>query len=291
MRKKERRAQFVKQFEELFRCPICQQRMQVIELRSLVCEQNHSFDFAKQGYVNLLTKPPKTKYDRELFEARNTLMDEGKFFAPVLEMIAEKIVQYSVPTREQIMILDAGCGEGSHLHRLCHDYLQTKKKVVGAGIDIAKEGVFVAAKNYDDLIWCVADLVNAPFQDEQFAVILNILSPSNYEEFHRLLKQNGLLLKVVPTGDYLKEIRQALFDEPEKQTYSNEAIVAHFQNNFHLFERQTVHYKTHLHGDYLQALVRMTPLSWSVSQERMNQLFQEQAMEITVSLEILVGRK
>ena len=291
MRKKDRRALFAQQYEHLFRCPICKERMRVIELRSLVCNQSHTFDFTKQGYVNLLTKPSKTKYDRELFEARNILMDEATFFHPVLDMMTEKIIEFVKPLQEEIMILDAGCGEGSHLHSLCHKYLHKKVDVVGTGIDIAKEGILVAAKYYDDLIFCVADLADTPFFDEQFHVILNILSPSNYEEFHRLLKKDGILLKVVPTGEYLQEIRQALFVDPNKQTYSNEAIVEHFQNNFQLIDRKIIHYKKYIEGKYLQALVEMTPLTWSVSQEKLARVLQKEGMEVTVSLEILIGRK
>lgn len=291
VRKKERQALYVQQYENLFHCPICQERMHVVELRSLVCTQNHTFDFAKQGYLNFLTKPPKTKYDRELFEARHILMDSGQFFAPVLGKIAEIISENCTQLQEELIILDAGCGEGTHLYTLCQEYLPKEKKVVGAGIDIAKEGILVAAKYFDHFIWCVADLANSPFRDQTFHVILNILSPANYEEFHRLLKQKGLLVKVVPTGDYLKEIRQILFTAPEKQTYSNEAVVEHFQESFQLIDRKRVEYTTDLQGEYLNALVQMTPLTWSVSQERIKRILQEKELIVTVSLEILIGRK
>ena len=159
------------------------------------------------------------------------------------------------------------------------------------GIDIAKEGILVGAKHYYDLIFCVADLTEPPFCDEQFHVILNILSPSNYEAFRRLLKKDGFLLKVVPIVAYLQEIRQALFVDPMKKTYSNEAIVEHFQNNFQLIDRKIIHHKTCLKGKYLQALVAMTPLSWSVSPERIKRILQEKELKVTVSLEFLIGRK
>lgn len=97
---------------------------------------------------------------------------------------------------------------------------------------------------------CVTDLAEPPFCDEQFQVILNILSPSNYEAFRRLLKKDGFLLKVVPIVAYLQEIRQPLFVAPMKKTYSNEAIVEHFQNNFQLIDRKIIHHKTCLKGKY-----------------------------------------
>lgn len=290
LRKKTRRALFAKRYEEIFRCPLCDAGMSVVDLKQLVCQNNHSFDFAKQGYVNLLTRPAKSKYDKALFEARQQLMKEGSFFAPVLQAIKEKIEEFVTFQNDELLLLDSGCGEGTHLHTLCHEYLKTNGNVVGVGIDIAKEGIFVAAKNYDDVIWCVADLANTPFQDGQFNVIVNILSPSNYQEFHRLLKKDGILIKVVPTGDYLREVREALFDSPDKQTYSNESIVKHFKENFQLIAHEEVHYTVGLSGEHLRALVEMTPLSWSVKKEKIDEFLRKEAMEITVSLEIIVGR-
>ena len=51
----------------------------------------------------------------------------------------------------------------------------------------------------------------------EFDVILNILSPANYAEFTRLLKPDGLFVKVVPENDYLKELRNVFYDETERQ--------------------------------------------------------------------------
>lgn len=52
-------------------------------------------------------------------------------------------------------------------------------------------------------------------------MIRNILSPSNYAEFNRLLNSAGLVVKIISQSDYLKELREIVFDEPEKQVYSN----------------------------------------------------------------------
>ena len=70
--------------------------------------------------------------------------------------------------------------------------LFTKSGVSGTkiGFDISKDAIQLAASHYfDDAFWCVADLAHSPFAGEQFDAILNILSPSHYEEFGRLLKK------------------------------------------------------------------------------------------------------
>src|SRR5699024_3822979 len=182
--KKEKSARYVRQFESIFACPICQSPMKVSELKSLICSNDHAFDFTRQGYVNLLTHPPKTKYSKDLFEARKTIIANDGLFDTLTEKIAEFLKQTNALTK-----LETGCGDGSHLVNICDQIRSDEMKpVTGTGIDIAKEGIFTDAKNYPGMIWTVADLANTPFQDNQFDVILNILSPSNYTEFNRLLK-------------------------------------------------------------------------------------------------------
>ncbi|MBA5735303.1 rRNA (guanine-N1)-methyltransferase, partial [Escherichia coli] len=73
--------------------------------------------------------------------------------------------------------------------------------------------------------WTVADLANCPNQAETADVILNILSPSNYVEFKRLLKKDGFLLKVVPEANYLRELREFIYVD-EKSSYSNESVTS-----------------------------------------------------------------
>ncbi|WHT49041.1 methyltransferase domain-containing protein [Sporosarcina thermotolerans] len=106
------------------------------------------------------------------------------------------------------VLLDAGCGEGSHL---CAIHSQLQIESVGIGIDLAKEGISAASKAYPGIIWSVADLAAMPFQDFQIDVILNVLSPANYAEFNRILKRGGIVVKVVPESGYLQELREAFY--------------------------------------------------------------------------------
>src|SRR5699024_12533909 len=91
--KKEQSARYVRQFESIFACPICHSPMKVSELKSLICSNNHAFDFTKQGYVNLLTHPSKTKYSKDLFEARRTIIEDAALLDLLEDMISEYINQ------------------------------------------------------------------------------------------------------------------------------------------------------------------------------------------------------
>ncbi len=85
--------------------------------------------------------------------------------------------------------------------------MRSGSPVLGVGLDLAKAGIVSATKQEREAIWCVADLAAAPFRNRSFDAILNILSPSNYAEFERLLSDDGIVLKVIPKSGYLKELR------------------------------------------------------------------------------------
>lgn len=260
--------------------------MEVIELKSLICQNNHTFDFTKQGYLNLTTHQIKTKYNKELFEARRKLMAEIGFFNPLIDAIV-KFINCNL-SNNKMMILDTGCGEGSHLSNICE---AVTGAAIGVGIDIAKEGIITAAKNHMEKIWVVGDLANPPFKDQQFDVILNILSPSNYTEFSRLLKDDGMIIKIVPQSQYLQELRQAFYHETEKQTYSNSDTVERFNEKFQLLDSSRLTYSVKLDLIALEALIRMTPLTWDSTDAQIQAFLAKNITDITVDLEILIGKK
>jgi 23S rRNA (guanine745-N1)-methyltransferase len=274
---------------ELFKCPLCGSNMEVKQLTSLVCRNNHSFDFAKQGYVNLLTHHVKTKYDKELFESRRKLMDKDHFYQPVIQSIVELILK--TINVSALTILDTGCGDGAHLSNISNDLTAKDYSITGVGIDIAKEGVLVAARHNPENMWCVADLANTPFMDKKFDVILNLLSPSNYGEFHRLLMDDGILIKAVPQKDYLKEIREAFYGDTDKKHYSNDDIVDHFKDHFQLIDKIEVKYTVTLNNTSLESVVEMTPLSWGMTPEQIQSFINKGSENITVHLDILIGKK
>lgn len=285
-------AKYVSNYTSIFTCPICDAPMNVVEFQRMVCTSKHSFDFAKQGYINLLTQPVNSKYRKDLFEARRNLIVNTNFFEALCKSMANKIDDYLHTEEKSIYILDSGCGEGSHLANISEKvHSHIKRNIVGVGIDIAKEGMMVAAKNYNNKIWTVADLAHTPFANETFHVILNILSPSNYEEFKRLLKPNGIVLKVVPQSGYLKELREYLFDEPIKQKYTNEKTVSRFKEQFSILDYSRITYKVKLSKEFLPSFVEMTPLTWTTSKEDLTSILQKEFMEITVDFDLLIGEK
>lgn len=239
-----------------------------------------------------MLKPVKSRYDKQLFVSRNVIC-RSSFFSPVIEYISDLIIRQIVNTgSSKIKIIDAGCGEGSHLNQII-DNLQNKTGAdfLGVGIDIAKEGIQIASRDYPGNIWCVADLAKMPLMDRQFNVVLNILSPSNYAEFYRIIAGEGILIKVVPGSKYLKELRSLFYDKTEQQTYSNEKVIKLFSHNFNILGMENIEYKTLLNQESLGHLINMTPLSWNVAGDKIQKALKLGINDITVDVTILLGKK
>ena len=271
-----KRALSIQQFQfnsRLFACPICKQEIEISNEGKMSCLSNHTFDVAKQGYVYMLNRPVQSMYGKELFDSRHTVIQAG-IYDRLQAAIAWEI------NVEQPVILDTGCGEGSHLHRIC----QQLDRPVGVGIDISKEGIIAAAKYNPEQLWCVGDLANSPFNEQSFDAILNILSPANYDEFKRLLKRGGKVIKVVPQENYLKELRKQAFADSEKESYTNAQTVERFKASFAHTEVKRITYTVPLEAHLVQNLLEMTPMGWHIDDKEGIQL-----QEITIDLDLLIG--
>ncbi|MCM3636043.1 methyltransferase domain-containing protein [Paenibacillus camelliae] len=280
-------------YEDIFQCPICRNAMTLVNQKSFICSNNHCFDLNKKGYVNLLTHSLKTKYDKAMFEARKAISAKG-FFEPLLDRICVMMASEQLLTDSQspIKILDAGCGEGSHLTYTLQKLIEkADREVFGVGIDIAKEGITIASRGVSDTVWCVGDLAKSPFSDKSFHFILNILSPANYSEFHRMLDDEGMVVKVIPERKYLQELRAILYKQSDRSIYSNEHTIEHFKRNFNLVDFQHVQYRVTMEHEDIEKLVHMTPLSWGAPAELVQQALAKNKLEITFDFSIMLGRK
>lgn len=275
-------------------CPVCAGSLG-LQGNSLICGKGHCFDVAKQGYVNFLLQAPKEKYDKRLFQSRAHISQAGAFQGITDRLSAIMLRSVKAGQRYTAKLLDAGCGEGSHLcavERKLVEATGSRLSLVAAGIDIAKEGIKMAAKRSPEVMWGVADLAKCPFADDSFDFILNILSPANYTEFQRMLKPHGLVIKVLPGKEYLQEIRQALYRNTDRRVYSNDRTIELFQRHFRLEGIERIKYEMTMDGEQFMHLLRMTPLAWQASREKMQQIVKaSEGRAITFDFDILTGKK
>ena len=263
-----------------FACPICQENLTLLETNFKCCNR-HSFDLAKFGYVNLAPqiKQP-ANYDKENFQNRQQILEAG-FYQAILDAVSDLLAS----SKTTITILDIGCGEGFYSRKLQESH---SEKTFYA-FDISKDSVQIAAKSEPNwaVNWFVGDLARLPIKDANMDILLDIFSPANYGEFRRVLSKDGILIKVIPTENHLKEIRQRVQDQLTNKEYSNQDIKEHFQEHFTILSSQTASLTKTITAEQLQALLSMTPLLFHVDQSKIDW---SQLTEITIEAEILVGK-
>ena len=263
-----------------FACPICQENLTLVET-SLKCDNRHSFDLAKFGYVNLAPQIKQSaNYDKENFQNRQQILEAGLYQA-ILEGISDILA--TNPSAKTI--LDIGCGEGFYSRKL----QEAHPDKTFYAFDISKDSVQIAAKSEPNwaVNWFVGDLARLPIKDTSMDILLDIFSPANYGEFRRVLSKNGILIKVIPTENHLKEIRQLAQDQLTKKDYSNQDIKEHFQEHFSIQSSQIASLTKPITAEQRQALLSMTPLLFHVDQSKIDW---SQLTEITIEAEILVGK-
>lgn len=263
-----------------FACPICQENLTLVE-SSLKCNNRHSFDLAKFGYVNLAPQIKQSaNYDKENFQNRQQILESG-FYHAILEAVSDLLANSETSTT----VLDIGCGEGFYSRKLQERH---PDKTFYA-FDISKDSVQIAAKSEPNwaVNWFVGDLARLPIKDASMDILLDIFSPANYGEFRRVLSKDGILIKVIPTENHLKEIRQQIQDQLTNKDYSNQDIKNHFQEHFTLLSSQTASLTKTITAEQLQALLSMTPLLFHIDQSKIDWT---DLTEITIEAEILVGK-
>jgi 23S rRNA (guanine745-N1)-methyltransferase len=209
-------------------CPVCSSRLHVTG-GVLSCTSRHSFDIAREGYVNLLPGRAKasTADTAEMVAARKEFLAAGPF-DPLLHAVAVA-ARGAVDEDVTGIVLDAGGGTGDYLRAV----LEAMPERKGISLDISKLACRVAARSLPDAGVVVADVWKPlPLRDRAAALVLDIFSPRNASEFHRVLARDGALIVVTPTALHLASLVSAvglITVDPDKQVKLAEKLSGHFK--------------------------------------------------------------
>ena len=262
----------------LMRCPRCGSAFS-LNGASLICEQRHCYDLSRRGYVNLAPGHDQSaeKYDADLFESRRIVFESG-FYQPVMDAIAALL------PGDEITVLDVGCGEGWYARTLAGQF----PKAELLGLDISRDAITAAAQSQSRANWLVADLKRLPVADHSIDVLLDVLTPADYTEFARVLKPEGLLIKVIPGAAYLHEVRRAVAPWLRSgDSYDNTRVMDHLRENARVLSDTEIRVTTPLTPEQSHAFLRMTPMTFSVPREVLDGL---SLSEITVHMHVLCCR-
>lgn len=260
------------------RCPVCTQPLQLQE-RSWVCAARHTFDVAREGYINLLLvqrKKSKEPGDNpEMVQARRDFLGAG-FYAPLRDSALGLLKPLNAET-----LLDIGCGDGYYTSA----FAGVTKDI--SGLDIAKPAVQIAAKRFKNISWLIGSAAALPVADASIDVVSSLFSPLPVQEMARVLKPGGHVLAVTPASRHLWSLREALFDtvrphEPEK--FLDELSPA-----FSLHTRLDIRFPLVLDNNAaLRNLLLMTPYYWRAKADKREALETREHFETEAAFTLYV---
>lgn len=249
-------------------CPVCREKLNK-EGNSLKCANNHSFDFSKEGYVNLLLgskSGDKTGDSKESARARHELLAKG-YYSCLKNYLKEKMSG---------TVLDICCGEGYY-----DDYNGELY-----GFDISKEMIRLASKGNKANHYFVANLSSIPIKNESVDTALHLFAPFNEKEFSRVLKSDGTLYSVVGGENHLWEMKEIIYDKP----YKNDEKPPETKN-LKFVSKTKITDKVKISGDDLKILFSMTPYFYRTSDTDKAKLNHVQEIDLTVEFIVFEYKK
>lgn len=240
-------------------CPVCGAPLIAAE-HTWYCKNKHSFDVARQGYVNLLTVDKKHSLHpgdtKEMVAARKAFLDEG-YYLPIAEKLVSLMSEFCPAAGA---ILDAGCGEGYYLSHLQQYYPHSELW----GIDISKDAVRFAAVRNKKANWLTGTAAALPFSDDSFDAVLSMFALTVENEFARVLRDGGTFIQVLAGEEHLMGLKNIIYPEIiRKEKFQSQELAG-----FALLKHETLEFPISIEGNaQVCNLLSMTPHFWRISRE------------------------
>ena len=261
-------------------CPICGMELNKQD-RSYVCPNRHSFDIARQGYVNLLTVQQKHSLNpgdtREQVLSRRAFLEAG-YYAPIARTLIGTAKEFGISGP----IVDVGCGEGYYSARLA-DALKAEL----VGFDISKEAVRCAAAKYKGPTWLTATAAHIPVEDGSAQLITSLFALTLPEEFSRVLAEDGYYFQVLACQDHLLGLKSVIY--PELKLKEKDSVPA--LPGFELVKSVPIRFTFTVEGEQVQNLFSMTPHVFRIGKAGAERLQNTKTLTDTASCVLNVYRK
>ena len=260
-------------------CPICGEQLNLND-RQYLCPNRHSFDLARQGYVNLLTVQQKHSLNpgdtREQVLSRREFLEAG-YYAP----IADTLVAAAKSLNLTGQILDVGCGEGYYSARLA-DALESPL----TGLDISKEAVRCAAARYKGKQWLCATAAHIPVEDGSVDLLTSLFALTLPQEFARVLKPGGYYFQVLAAEDHLLGLKGIIYD---RLNFKEKNTVPELPG-FELVQSVPIRFSFTVEGKQVQNLFSMTPHVFRIGKDGAERLRKTENLTDTASCVLNVYR-
>jgi 23S rRNA (guanine745-N1)-methyltransferase len=281
----------------ILQCPVCRNPL-LNSADGYKCSKSHTFDAAREGYVNLLLVQKKNSKEpgdsKEMIKSRRRFLDLG-LYNRISDGINEAVAgELPGPGKEHdLNILDAGCGEGFYLKRL-KEFVALRTAppapVDYYGVDISKFAVRQATQRDRTMDWFVAGIKDLPFAQSSFDMVLNVFSPADFSEFSRVLKETGGLLIASPGPRHLNGLREIIY--PNAREHAPSTIAEEAKQFFSLSTETRINYQIELPGrEAIMDLLAMTPYFWNIDLKTKARVEALDRLALDVDVEIRVFKK
>lgn len=265
----------------MYICPVCKKALE-LKNNSFVCENNHCFDIARQGYVNLLTTVghnPKNAGDNKNMVTARTKFLEKDYYKPLALKLSEIIGGSHT-------VIDSGCGEGYYT-TLC---AKNNPDTQFFGIDIAKSAISHAgsvSRSIPNVKFAVASSFELPFPSEFADTVVSVFAPVTNNEYSRVLKSNGSLIVVSPNPKHLFELKSVLYEKPYINKSNNYDLP-----DFSLSESCYVTFTADIqNNEDIFNLFLMTPYCYKTSASATEKLRNIPSLSITCDFSVQIFKK
>lgn len=274
-------------------CPVDGKKLQRHE-KWFSCENGHSFDIAKQGYVNLLpVQHKRSKHpgdSKAMVLARQQFLDSG-IYQPIADKLCE-IVQSQISDSGDCCLLDAGCGEAYYSDAVFESLVSNEHAANFSfiGLDISKDAIIQSTKRNKQIDWLVGTNRQLPVEDESVDIILCLFGFLSVEGFTKALKPGGKIIFVDPGMNHLKELREVIY--PSLKKAGSSTLQSMEISEFSLNSSDSLTFKERLSDiDQIQNLLLMTPHFYRASKEGREAAAELTVLDLTVDVVFRVFEK
>ena len=269
-----------------FQCPVCGGDLRRDASRWF-CEKGHSFDIAKQGYVNLLmsnrSSAKRHGDDKTMILARQQFLEQG-YYTCLRDSICEAALRYS---GDAVNLLDAGCGEGWYTDAVLKAILESGRTCTACGVDISKAALIQAAKRNREFLLAIASIAALPVHSASVTLLLSVFAPVSDAEFRRVTKPGGILIYAAPSEEHLLDLKAAVYEKPYRNPKPDYA-----PEGFSLLQRIPLREQIHLRSkEDLMNLFMMTPYYYKTGKADQEKLEQYDSFDTRVGFDVFVFRR
>lgn len=298
-----------------FKCPNCDQALILqpeTQPQTYRCNNQHSFDLAREGYLNLLLAQNKRSRNPgdsdEMIRSRQRFLNAG-YYQPLADAIIAAVAKAANGTEQSV--LDLGCGEGYYLQQLriasqkvasqkvasqklaskttaskdtASDAKSSNQTLKLLGMDISKFAVRLAAKRKIDARLAVDSVYNIPLFENRIDTAVSVFSPISVEETARVLKPQGKLIMVGPGAEHLSGLTALIYEQ--SLPHGGNTVSLEKAAQFSLLEQIEIKQTIVVTGSDIIDLLKMTPYYWHSRPEQQEMLTQLDKLETLIHFNI-----